>query len=152
MHTILVSACLLGKPCRYDGGSKPNEAVTALCKSFRCISVCPESMGGLPIPREPSENCGNRVISRDGRDVTAAYRAGAEAVLALAQKHRCRFAVLKERSPSCGRDFVYDGTFTKTLIPGNGITTELLQQNGIHVFGESEIAALLEAIKNEGTC
>lgn len=146
---ILVSACLLGQPCRYDGGSKPNEAVKALSQQFNCIPVCPESLGGLPIPREPSEICADGVLSRTGQNVTAQYRAGAMAALAIAKQHDCRYAVLKERSPSCGRGKIYDGTFTQTLTDGDGITAALLMQNDIRVFGESELLQLKAAIATE---
>lgn len=139
---ILVSACLLGVACRYDGDSRPNDAVWALAERYRLIPVCPESMGGLPIPREPSEIVGDRVLSRTGKDVTAEYRRGAELALALTQKYGCRAALLKERSPSCGTGKIYNGNFDGGLTDGYGVTAALLRENGIAVFGESEIEKL----------
>lgn len=147
---ILVSSCLLGNPCRYDGGRKPSLAVIALEKQFRLIPVCPEAAGGLAIPHPPSEQVGGRVISRDGRDVTAAFMLGAKKTLETARRYRCRYAVLKERSPSCGKGSIYDGTFSGRLIPGDGVTAALLMQSGIQVFGESELDSLFAAILRDG--
>lgn len=136
---ILVSACLLGTPCRYDGKSKPCPAVLALQDRYDWIPVCPEEAGGLPTPRLPSERQGNRVCMKNGRDVTQNYQNGAIAALQIAQAHGCAIAVLKEKSPSCGCGKIYDGTFTNTLINGDGITAALLKQHGIRVCGETEI-------------
>ena len=135
-HRLLVSACLLGAPCRYDGKAKKNEAVCALSEEFELIPVCPEALGGLPTPRTPSERRGERVVMRDGRDVTAEYRRGAETALEIARREGVSAAVLKERSPSCGSGEIYDGTFTGALVPGDGVTAELLRANGISVFSE----------------
>ena len=107
--TVLVSACLLGVPCRYDGQSKRHPLAQELCRRHRVIPVCGEIFGGLPTPRPPAEICGQRVVTREGADVTAAYRRGAEAVLELARLTGAEAAVLKERSPSCGSGAVYDG-------------------------------------------
>ncbi len=134
---LLVSACLLGAPCRYDGRSKRNEAVCALAEAFELIPVCPEVLGGLPTPRTPSERRGTRVVRKDGRDVTVEYRRGAEAALETARREGAAAAVLKERSPSCGSGEVYDGTFTGTLTAGDGVTAEVLKAHGFAVFGES---------------
>ena len=134
---LLVSACLLGTPCRYDGKAKKNEAVCALAERFELIPVCPEVLGGLPTPRTPSERRGKRVVMRDGRDVTAEYRRGAERALELARREGAAAAVLKERSPSCGSGEIYDGSFTETRTTGDGVTAELLRASGIRVFGES---------------
>ena len=142
MKPILVSACLLGEPCRYDGKSKPCPAVLSLRSTHRLIPVCPEVAGGLPTPRTPSEIVGDRVLMRDGRDVTEEYQKGAREALALALTHECDTAILKERSPSCGCGRIYDGTFSGTLKNGNGITAALLLENGIRVLGESETAQL----------
>ncbi len=139
MKAILVSACLLGTPCRYDGKSKPVAAVQALEQHFRIIPICPEVMGGLPTPRTPSEICGACVKMRDGRDVTDNYRRGAEEALRLARENGATVAILKEKSPSCGHGTVYDGTFTGTLVPGNGICAALLLENGIQVLTERDI-------------
>ena len=135
---ILVSACLLGVRCRYDGKSKPHPAVERLMEQHTLIPVCGEILGGLPTPRVSAERQGARVVTADGRDVTAAYRRGAEEVLRLAERYGCTAAILKERSPSCGSGRIYDGTFTGTLADGWGVTAELLRDHGICVIGESE--------------
>lgn len=140
--TLLVSACLLGLPCRYDGAAKPAPQVLALMEEYRLIPVCPEQLGGLPTPRPPAECRGCRVINRAGRDVTAEYVRGAESALELARLYGCRGAILKERSPSCGCGYIYDGSFSGTLIPGDGVTARLLKAHGIPVTGESCPAAL----------
>lgn len=143
MKKILVSACLLGTPCRYDGKSKPCDAVIALSQYFELIPVCPEVMGGLQTPRVPAERTGDKVITENGKDVTKEYLLGAQNALRTAKENGCRIAVLKEKSPSCGKGRIYDGTHTKTLTEGNGTTAELLLKNGITVIGESEIHRLL---------
>lgn len=142
MENILVSACLLGVACRYDGKRKPNEAVIALKEKYNLIPVCPEIMGGLPTPRLPSEIRGETVIMENGEDVTDKYSRGAEETLRLARLFGCGKAVLKEKSPSCGSGRIYDGTFSKTLTEGNGVTAGMLLANGIRVAGEMEIDAL----------
>ncbi len=142
MENILVSACLLGVACRYDGKRKPNEAVIALKEKYNLIPVCPEIMGGLPTPRLPSEIRGETVIMENGEDVTDKYSKGAEETLRLARLFGCGKAVLKEKSPSCGSGRIYNGTFSKTLTEGNGVTAGMLLANGIRVAGETEIDAL----------
>ena len=144
MEPILISACLLGTSCRYDGGSKPVLSVEALMGHYQLVPVCPEQLGGLPTPREPSERQGDRVVMRTGEDVTGRYQKGAEQALHLARVFGCKKAVLKERSPSCGAGEIYDGTFSGKLTAGDGVTAALLKANGIEVFGESEIETLLE--------
>ena len=139
MKPILVSACLLGEACRYDAQSKPCLEVIALSEKYRIIPVCPEVLGGLPTPRTPSEIVGDRVLMRDGTDVTAHYRKGAEAALRIARENGCTRAILKERSPSCGCGRIYDGSFTGTLTEGFGVTAALLRENGISVVGETQI-------------
>ena len=146
---ILVSACLLGVSCRYDGKSKPHPAVVALQGQHQLIPVCGEIFGGLPTPRTPAERVGDRVLTEDGRDVTQEYHRGAEEVLALARRLDCKVALLKERSPSCGTGEIYDGSFTRTLTAGDGVTAELLQASGIAVFGESRLADLAEYLNRE---
>ena len=146
---ILVSACLLGVSCRYDGKSKPHPAVLALQGQHQLIPVCGEIFGGLPTPRTPAERVGDRVLTEDGRDVTQEYHRGAEEVLALARRLDCKAALLKERSPSCGTGEIYDGSFTRTLTAGDGVTAELLRANGIAVFGESRLADLAEYLNRE---
>ena len=137
--TIFVSACLLGCPCRYDGKSKPNAAVLALMEEHTLIPVCPEQMGGLATPRVPAERRGAGVCTEAGTDVTAQYRRGAEEALRLAKLYGCTCAILKERSPSCGSGQIYDGSFSRTLVDGDGVTAALLKQQGIAVYGESEV-------------
>lgn len=139
---LLVSACLLGIPCRFDGAARPNEAIIALAQEHELIPVCPECYGGLPIPRVPSERRGAVVVSERGTDVTAQYRRGAQSALRLAQLLGAEAAILKERSPSCGHGKIYDGAFTHTLIDGDGVTAELLKAHGIPVYGESQLDQL----------
>ena len=137
---ILVSACLLGTPCRYDGKSKPCEKVIRLGEDYEIIPVCPEQLGGLTTPRPPSEmQADGRFINSDGEDVTAEYRNGANKTLHIAKEHGCTIAVLKEKSPSCGVHSRYDGTFTRTLIHESGITASLLRENGMTVLSEDDI-------------
>ena len=140
---VLVSACLLGVGCRYDGQSKAYPLLDELCRRHEAVPVCPEIMGGLPTPRMPAERQGQRVVTKNGVDVTAQYRRGAEEVLRLARKLGCTVAVLKEQSPSCGSGRVYDGTFTGTLTEGFGVAAEVLRAAGIRVLGESELATFL---------
>ena len=144
---ILVSACLLGVNCRYDGKNGCRDEVLKLLREYELIPVCPEVLGGLPTPRPPAERLPDgRVVTREGKDVTAEYRSGAEQALALARKQGCVLAVLKERSPSCGRGRIYDGTFSRTLIPGSGVAAQLLEENGILVYGESQLEELLDRL------
>ena len=139
---ILVSACLLGVCCRYDGESKPCEAVINLRERFILIPICPEVDGGLPTPRTPSERVDDRVLMRDGKDVTDNYRKGAEEALRKAKEFNCNIAILKARSPSCGSDKIYDGSFSGNLTDRDGVCAELLKKNGISVFTEDEIHLL----------
>lgn len=136
---VLVSACLLGLRCRYNAEPVTNERVLALAETHTLIPVCPEQLGGLSTPRPPAERLGERVVSNDGTDVTSAFFRGAEETLLLAQTLDCRTAILKARSPSCGHGRIYDGSFSGTLIPGSGVTAELLAKNGIRVFTEDEL-------------
>ena len=142
---LLISACLLGAACRYDGRSVPlpAETIAALTEKYELVPVCPEQLGGLPTPRDPSERRGDAVISRSGSDVTSQYACGAQQALYLAETLGCRVALLKERSPSCGSGEIYDGTFSRTLTPGDGVTAALLKAHSIAVFGESEIEKLI---------
>ena len=142
-QAILVSACLLGVCCRYDGASKPNADVIRLREKYVLIPICPEVDGGLPTPRTPSERVGDRVLMRDGKDVTDNFVAGAQAALERARSFSCNIAVLKARSPSCGSNSNYDGTFSGTLIERNGVAAELLKKNGIIVYTEDEIDKLI---------
>ena len=140
---ILVSACLLGCACRYDGQSKPHPLAQELAKRGLAVPVCPEQLGGLPTPRKPSERRGDRVVMNDGRDVTAEYRRGAEEALRLLDFFHAEGAVLKERSPSCGKGVIYDGSFSGALTEGDGVFAQLLRERGVPVYGESDIPDLL---------
>ena len=142
--TLLVSACLLGVCCRYDGESKPNAEVIALREKYTLIPICPEVDGGLPTPRTPSERVGERVLMRDGRDVTENYLAGARAALERAEGFGCAAAVLKARSPSCGSGKIYDGSFGGNLTDGDGVAAQMLKKAGVAVYTEEEIQLLLE--------
>ena len=141
---ILISGCLLGVCCRYDGASKPHPLAEELSKKHELVPVCPEQLGGLATPRPPAERQGERIIAKTGVDVTAQYRRGAEEALRLCCLLGCEAAVLKERSPSCGSGEIYDGTFTGTLVSGNGVTAELFLKHGIPVYGESRLSELLK--------
>ncbi len=138
---ILISACLLGEPCRYDGLSRPlpDETLDRLMHEHTLIPVCPEQLGGLPTPRTPSERQGGRVVMRDGKDVTAAYERGAQIACALAMQTGAEAAILKARSPSCGSGKIYDGTFSGTLTDGDGVTAAAVKQLGIPVYTEETI-------------
>ena len=142
MKKILVSACLLGTPCRYDGKSKPINSVINLKNKYELVPVCAEVLGGLPTPRIGAEIVGDRVLRADGVDVTENYQQGANRVLEIARENNCKIAILKSKSPSCGKNGVYDGTFTRTLINKNGILADLLISNGIRVLDETEIEKL----------
>lgn len=137
---ILVSACLLGVHCRYNEKGVTDENVKIWMDRANLIPVCPEIFGGLSTPREPAERIGSRVVTVSGRDVTREYEKGAQETLALAKLYGCKYAVLKERSPSCGCGSIYDGTYSGTLTEGDGMTAELLKAEGIQVFGESQAA------------
>ena len=138
---ILISACLLGLRCRYDGQQKVYPEAERLMKEkdIHVVPFCPEQAGGLATPRDPAERKGRKVVTCAGCDVTEQYARGAEQALYIARKFGCALAVLKEKSPSCGSGKIYDGTFTRTLTDGNGVTAELLKAHGIAVVGESQI-------------
>ena len=143
MEKILVSACLLGIACRYDGKSVPSEDVIRLGEKYCLIPVCPEIYGGLSTPRTPSERISERVMMRDGTDVTDNYMRGAEAALGLCRLMDIKIAVLKAKSPSCGKGMIYDGSFTGHLTERDGVTAEYLTRHGIKVLTEKEIGELL---------
>lgn len=144
-EALLVSACLLGENCKYNGGNNalPPETLTALSERYRLVSVCPERDGGLPTPRLPSERRGERVFNRAGEDVTGPFTRGAALALETARAAGCRRALLKERSPSCGSSVIYDGAFSGRIIPGEGVAAALLKKNGLAVYGETGVEALL---------
>ena len=135
---VLVSACLLGIKVRFDGKSKANEELIEKLNNYEFLPVCPEVWGGLPTPRVPSEIINDKVINKDGIDVTDNYMRGAIETLELARKFNIKKAILKSKSPSCGKGKIYDGSFNGTLVDGNGITTRLLIENGIEVLTEDE--------------
>ena len=142
MKKILVSQCLYGdKPVRYDGKTKEERDPRFIRwkEENRLIPVCPEVDGGLPVPRTDAQRIGDQVITRDGRDVTKEYRRGAEIALERALQEEVLCAVLKEKSPSCGSNKVYDGTFEGNLIDGQGITVQLLREAGGRVYSEEEL-------------
>jgi uncharacterized protein YbbK (DUF523 family) len=151
---ILVSACMRGLYCRYDGKSKINPDLLLLKERYLMIPVCPELFGGLPIPREPSEILGGsgydvlegkaKVIAKDGSDRTSDFIKGAYDTLALAKNAGIKKVVFKSKSPSCGCGKIFDGNFSRNLINGDGVTTALLKQNGIEVYTEDEVDKLLK--------
>ena len=144
--SILVSACLLGEACRYDGKPSPCAAAIALAETRNLIPVCPEQLGGLPTPRMPSEiQPDGRVVDAAGIDRTAAFEAGALEALRIAREHGCTQAVLKANSPSCGTRHIYDGTFSGTLVPGRGKTAALFEDSGIEVLSEADLRESLNA-------
>lgn len=136
---ILVSACLAGLKCKYDGGSNSNEIVMDLVKKGLAITVCPEQLGGLPTPRDPAEIRGDRVYTDQGVEVTEQFKRGAAETLKLAKLAECSQVILKQRSPSCGFGMIYDGSHTGTIISGNGITAGLLADNGIRIISEEQL-------------
>lgn len=142
---ILVSHCFLGEPCRYDGASRLDRQIIELHRAgHNLIPVCPEVLGGLEVPRSPAEiQPDGRVLTQDGQDVTAAYRVGADRVLEIAKENGCTAAILKARSPSCGCEEIYDGTFTHTVKPGWGIAARLLADAGLEVMDEEHLQARL---------
>ena len=145
---ILVSACLLGVYCRYNGERKQMEGIERLMECAELIPVCPEILGGLPTPRPAAERVGDRVMNREGADVTEAYRRGAEETLHLAELFGAKMALLKERSPSCGMGKIHDGSFQGRIVDGSGVTAELLAAHGISVYGDSCIDELLDVLEN----
>ena len=136
---VLVSACLLGLNCKYDGKNNRNEKVLEYIKDKEVIPVCPEIFGGLQTPRIPSEIVGDKVLNREKIDVTKEYQKGAEETLYLAKLFNVKKALLKESSPSCGSKTIYDGTFSKNKKEGMGITAQLLKENGIEIISEKEL-------------
>lgn len=142
MKPILVSACLLGAACKYSGGDNLCPQVASLVNTHSLVPVCPEQLGGLPTPRTPAERLGDRVVTKDGRDVTEAYVRGAQEALKLAKLFCCDTAILKARSPSCGAQGIYDGTFTGTVVPGMGVAAQLLRDAGLRILTEEELEQL----------
>lgn len=146
---MLVSACLLGVNCRYNGTGGRLERLSDLMELAELVPVCPEILGGLPTPRPPAERQNCKVINCEGGDVTQAYLRGAQESLHLARTFDAKIALMKERSPSCGAGEIYDGSFTHTRIPGDGTASELLKANNIEVYGETRIDELIDRLKEE---
>ncbi len=143
MERILISACLLGACCRYDGKSKAAAGMEKLTEKYELIPICPEQLGGLATPRPPAEIRQGRVITEDGTDVTRQYEKGAQEVLRLAELFGSRRAILKARSPSCGSGEIHNGLFDGGITEGDGITAALLKSVGFEVFREDQIDSLL---------
>lgn len=141
---ILVSACLAGFKCRYDGSSKEDDIIIKLVKEGKAIPICPEILSGLSTPRIPFEIKDNKVINKNGEDYTEIFNRGALMTLELCRKFNCDKAILKSKSPTCGCGSIYDGTFTGNLIDGYGITAKVLKDNGIEVISSDD----LERIKS----
>ncbi len=163
MPKILISACLLGRPVRYDGKGKPlhDPLIERWKGEGRLVGFCPEQAGGLPTPRPPAEieNGMNgedvlagraRVLELTGGDVTNAFVEGAKQAVAFAEQHNCRFALLIDGSPSCGTGFIYDGSFSGTRHPGFGVTAALMRRAGIEVFSDRELDRLVERVHTIG--
>ena len=136
---IIVSACLAGIRCTYDCDMKSCEKVIKMVASGEAIPLCPEQLGGLPTPRPACEQNEGRVISCDGKDFTKEFEEGAKEVLRIAKLVGCTRAILKAKSPSCGAGKVFDGSFTKTLVKGDGVCAKMLKMNGIEVITENEL-------------
>ena len=140
----IVSACLLGQNCKYNGGNNLNEDVVEFCKNHKYVTVCPESAGKLPTPRPPAEKVGGRIVDKDGKDVTDAFLRGADISLksciemARLSGEEIEGAILKANSPSCGVGQIYDGTFSGTLTEGNGVFAGMLKRLGIEIITEKE--------------
>lgn len=137
----MVSACLAGIACRYDGRSNLRPEIAELVRRGEAVPVCPEILGGLPTPRTPSEQKDGRVVFATGEDVTREFTSGAEAALYIAEEYGCCAAVLKARSPSCGCGRIYDGSFTHTLVDGDGLFAALLRKKGFQLFTEETFSA-----------
>lgn len=150
--TIVVSACLLGDNVTYRGDSNLNSNLVSLLENYKVIKVCPEFMGGLSIPRVPSEIKSIdplMVVSKEGKDVTKEFLQGSYVALGLMDNHDVKMAILKANSPSCGNEFVYDGTFSNTLVNGSGVFASMLKEKGIRVFNEKQLKEIKEYLREE---
>jgi len=136
--SILISACLIGEPCRFDGQSKERTDLLDLLKEYNLIAVCPEVAGGLPTPRPPAEITGTQVLRENGEDVTAQFQTGSQECLDRGITENTSRAILKSRSPACGCGQIYDGTFTGKLIDGDGIFTQTLKTAGIECISDKD--------------
>ena len=135
----IVSACLAGINCRWDGEARPCQKVVDLVKQGKAIPVCPEQLGGLTTPRTPAEQKANKVFTKTGEDVTTQFERGAEEALKIALLANCDEAIIKSKSPSCGCGKVYDGTFSGNLIDDDGVFAKILKKNNIKVYSENDI-------------
>ena len=147
MINVVISRCLLGENCRYDGGENKIEKLCEIKKLCNLIPVCPEVLGGLETPRSPSEIQNGRVIMKNGSDVTENFTSGAQKAFEIAKKNNCKAAILKAKSPSCGRDSIYDGSFSGKLTEGDGVFASLLKQEGFVIFTEKETDKILEFLQ-----
>jgi len=136
---IIVSACLLGENCKYNGGNNRCPQVIDFVKDHEVIPVCPEQLGGLSTPRLPAEICNGKVMNTEGSSVDTEFRKGAESALKIALDEGATLAILQPRSPSCGCKQIYDGTFSRMLIPGKGVFAQLLENNGIRVIEPEDL-------------
>lgn len=156
-NKLLVSSCLLGNLVRYDGNHSllEYELLTSLSRHFEVITICPEVAGGLAIPRTPCEIFSGegidviqkraKVLSQTGADCTNEFLLGAQLALQLVKEHKIKYALLKAKSPSCGNQTIYDGSFSGKLVPGVGVTAAILEQHGVRVFNEKQIQDLIAA-------
>lgn len=135
---IAVSACLLGENVKYSGGNNRNESLMRLLQGHEVYMLCPEVMGGLPVPRHASERSGERVISDDGRDVSREYEEGTRLCMRMIREYDIELVILKAGSPACGKDQIYDGTFSHTLVSRDGTLAEAVRAAGIPLFSEEE--------------
>lgn len=145
---VLISACLLGVNCKYNGKNNEVENLIEQMENVTLIPVCPEQLGGLTTPRPPAELNGEAsVFNNEGIDVTGQFIFGAEETLKIAKLYHCEYAILKERSPSCGSNQIYDGSFQGKVKEGEGVTAALLKQNSITVYSEENFEELIKILK-----
>ena len=143
-NNVLVSSCLLGKNCKYNGGNNNCDDLKKLIDKYNLIEICPEVLGGLPTPRHPSEIVNDKVMNKIGEDVTKQFILGANIALNIAKEYNVKYAILKANSPSCGFGCIYDGTFSGKITKGNGVTADLLYKNGVVILNENNFYELLK--------
>ena len=141
--SVLVSSCLLGEDCKYNGQNNYNEKVVEYLKDYDIIPICPEVLAGFSIPREPLEICNCRLITKSGKDYTKEMDAACQTIIKIIKEKKPLFAILKARSPSCGKGEIYDGTFTHTIVSKNGMAADVILNGGIKVFTEEEIEEII---------
>lgn len=149
MKKVLISACLLGENVKYSGGNNFSKDLIEILNKYNIefIKVCPEVDAGLSTPREPAEILGNNIITKNGKFVTSEFKKGAELSLKKAKESNIAFAILKEKSPSCGSNFIYDGTFSGKLISGEGYTAKILRENNFKIFSENDLSEIERILK-----